>query len=44
MILGSCACGKVTYEADQLDGPVVNAHLACPIAYLVALWRRVTPL
>ena len=26
MILGSCACGKVSYEADRLDGPVVHCH------------------
>jgi len=26
MIIGSCACGKVAYEADQLDGPVVHCH------------------
>ena len=26
MILGSCACGKVAYEADQLDGPICHCH------------------
>jgi hypothetical protein len=25
---GSCLCGAVRYEADQLDGPIVHCHCA----------------